>query len=264
MTGCHGVDAVTLPDSTPMPTLAPVPAAAVIPADCLSPAQAGDGSSETFHYRYYLPPCYDSQAPAAYPVVYLLHGASGYGAIWEQVGVVDQAAELMLQGKVPPFILIMPSYDEFKIGDLSASVMVADLIPAVEARFRILPGREYHAVAGASLGGGVAGCMALRYPQIFGSAGVFGGGIPPGFEPTLTGWIDEAPQADPPRVFIDIGMQDGIINFTQAYRDVLDEKKIDYRLVSEEGGHSFAYWGQHFPLYFEWLAESWQAAPVNP
>jgi hypothetical protein len=50
-----------------------------------------------------------------------------------------------------------------------------ELIPLVEQRFRVLPGRRWHAVAGLSMGGMGATFLASQLPGYFGSAATFSG-----------------------------------------------------------------------------------------
>ncbi|HEX8207113.1 MAG TPA: alpha/beta hydrolase family protein [Solirubrobacteraceae bacterium] len=125
-----------------------------------------------------LPDGYDGSRP--FPVLYLLHGLGDSYATWasESGRVQELAAGLGA-------IVVMPEaargfysswWNDGRRGDPGwERFFVDELVPLVESRFRVLPGRRWHAVAGLSMGGMGATFLASQLPGYFGSAATFSG-----------------------------------------------------------------------------------------
>jgi S-formylglutathione hydrolase FrmB len=116
-----------------------------------------------------------------YPVLYLLHGAGDSFASWAQPDKGDvQEIAAGLQA-----IVVMPEADTGfyadwwnggRRGDPGWERFYLDeLIPLIERRFPIRPGRRWHAIAGLSMGGLGATFLASQLPGYFGSAASFSG-----------------------------------------------------------------------------------------
>ena len=137
----------------------------------------------------YTPPDYGTNMKARYPVLYLLHGWGEDETGWYIQGHVDFIMDsLIAAGKAKPMILVMDNLNAAKPGESAAifgarwlspqppaaaggrgaapggglanftgatftEMMFADLIPAIERTYRVLPGRENRAMAGLSMGG---------------------------------------------------------------------------------------------------------------
>jgi enterochelin esterase-like enzyme len=254
------VHVTATPTPTPAPTETPTPLATAIPR--LAATCTQDGSVQTLRvdtaagasirFQVYLPPCYEQQPTAHYPVVYLLPGAGGNSLVWNQNGAAEVANRLIRAGRVPPFILVTP--DIFRIEDPCVT-LANDFAPQVDGRFRTLSDSRYRAVGGASSGGYVAACMGFQFPGQFGSVGVFGGGIFVEHVERFDNWIAAAPRQ--PRVLVDLGDQDDMRPFTHVLTQTLTRQDVPYTLVIEPGGHSFEYWAGHLEMYYLWFAEAW-------
>lgn len=141
-------------------------------------AVAGEIHSETvpspalghiMHYVIYLPDGYKS-GQKNYPVLYLLHGAGGDERAWEDKGHIrDRADRLIANGKIPPAIIVMPGcpacwwVDGSK--ERAETAFWADLVPAIDMRYRTIDTRGGRLVAGLSAGGYGAVRYALHYPE---------------------------------------------------------------------------------------------------
>jgi enterochelin esterase-like enzyme len=244
----------TTPASTPSP-------------GCLEDGTIHDDGSidsptlgRVIRFQYYLPPCYERQTGVSYPVLYLIHGASGNEATWKHAGVMEVANQLIRQGKVPPFILVTPATRHFD--DRHGDALVSDLVPYIDGNLRTLPHRQYRAVGGASAGAAQAICMGFKYPDVFGSVGVFGGGVFPDDEEAFYAWLTaEQPngQTTPwPRVLIDVGDKDGMRGIATRLASDLEQHGIPNTLNIGMGGHSYYYWGDNFAMYLRWYTEGWQ------
>ena len=107
--------------------------------------------------RVLLPAGYAAAQHRRYPVLYLLHGASGSYRDWTRSGEVER----LTAGK--PLIVVMPDggrggwytnwYNGGKAGAPAwETYHVDELIPLVDRRFRTLPVRRGRAIAGLSMG----------------------------------------------------------------------------------------------------------------
>jgi|GEM_PF-3247314 len=150
-------------------------------------------------YTIYLPPGYDESA-RRYPVVYFLrlhesewfdHQLSGRdGSALQEV--VDSLIE---SGEIGEMILVGPNTgsDDGSIAgmmnmrrpDLTDApgigtgqfedYFVKDLIPEIEANYKILPGSAFRGIDGFSFGGYTALVLAFRNPGLFSSVGSYDG-----------------------------------------------------------------------------------------
>lgn len=123
-----------------------------------------------------LPDGYDAQPGRQWPVLYLLHGVGDNTETW-----VDRRwGDLTRRAAGFDGIVVMPeggrSYwlDWWLGGEREGSnwgsYLLDEVIPSIEARYRILPGRQHHAIAGLSMGGYGAMLLAAQLPTYFGSA----------------------------------------------------------------------------------------------
>ncbi len=76
------------------------------------------------------------------------------------------------------------------------SYFLDDVMPTILAKYPILPGRQYHAIAGASMGGGGSVYLAGRLPGFFGSVASLSGWVDPQyFAPLLQTFMGDVSQA---------------------------------------------------------------------
>ena len=139
----------------------------------------------------YTPPDYDQSADQRYPVLYLQHGYGeneyGWGAQGHAGRIMDN---LIAEGKAMPFIIVMTygmtneirfgGMAEFKIEPFQ-TVLIDELIPYVDAKFRTLADQPNRAMAGLSMGGMETKTITLNNLTVFSHIGLFSGGsIAPG------------------------------------------------------------------------------------
>lgn len=231
------------------------------PLVCGQPGRVDRGSVEEtqrgfpYHFRVFLPPCYDLEPSRAYPVLYLFPGRTGDSGDWFAVGIADTANRLILAGDLPPLLIFSLENTE---GDFMADDFYKDMLPNAEANYRILPGARYHAVAGGSLGGVPSYRLGFRFPEQFGSVGMFGSGAIAGEEDQIRAWLEAIPAARRPRLFLNTGYQDPLmLERAHAMIALVDEFEIKHTEIFTEGGHNYAYWASNFGAFLEWLAEGW-------
>ncbi len=124
-----------------------------------------------YPYSIYLPDNYDAQATDAYPVVYMLHGSFNTDRDWVSRGNLQQVADrLIAAGHIPPAVFIMPGSRSWWVdghNEPARSAFFNDLMPHVEATYRVGQERHLRGVAGYSAGGYGALNFALERPELF-------------------------------------------------------------------------------------------------
>jgi predicted alpha/beta superfamily hydrolase len=142
----------------------------------------------------YLPPCYAREPARRYPVLYLHDGQNLFdGAtsfILGQDWRIGQTADALISARaIEPLIIVgvyntgdkrveeyTPTADaRFRVGgkaDLYGRLLVEELKPFIDARYRTRPDAAHTGLGGSSLGGLVSLYLGLRYPEVFGKLAV--------------------------------------------------------------------------------------------
>lgn len=121
------------------------------------------------------------------PALYLLHGSHYDETSWVELGRAATILEhLIAEGRARPMVVVMPfGYSNLPVAEAQepAKDVVAwsrhlaeELIPWVEANFRVVRQREYRAIAGLSMGGAQALRLGLGRPELFDAIGAFSPG----------------------------------------------------------------------------------------
>ena len=135
------------------------------------------------HVEVWLPPGYDAEGSARYPVLYMSDGQNLFdpriantGVDW---GVDESIVRLMEAGVIPPVIVVGawstdergPEYSPWHGAPEYARFLIEELIPRVNAEFRTATGPENTAVMGSSMGGLLSFYLVMNHPDVFGSCG---------------------------------------------------------------------------------------------
>jgi enterochelin esterase-like enzyme len=125
-------------------------------------------------YCLYLPPSYSSSPKHRYPVIYHLHGATGNEA--RSVHSAEVLHEGILAGRWPEMIMVFPNggratmYQDSGDGRYMAeTMMIKELIPLIDKKYRTHADRKGRCIEGFSMGGRGSTHLAMKYPELFGS-----------------------------------------------------------------------------------------------
>src|SRR5882724_3103327 len=214
-------------------------------------------------YNVILPRGYGPFHRARYPVLYLLHGHGGDYSSWiANTNLTTYMNELNL-------IVVMPEGQDGWYTD-SATVpankfetfIVNEMIPDVESRFRVIPGRSGRAIAGYSMGGYGALKFGLKYPQLLIFAGSMSGAfdasrrtdnasIMQTFGPLnspvrdandLTKIATEVRPSSLPRLYFDCGTDDPWLAANRELHTDFQRLGIEHVYREQPGNHDWGYW----------------------
>jgi enterochelin esterase-like enzyme len=116
----------------------------------------------------YTPPGYDTQTDKRYPVLYLQHGSGEDETGWPTQGKMNFILDnLIAEKQATPMIVVMDrgyATDPTQpvatnapgmsmAGNVFPDVLVKEIVPMVDAKFRTLASRDHRAMAGLSMGG---------------------------------------------------------------------------------------------------------------
>jgi enterochelin esterase-like enzyme len=217
----------------------------------------------------YLPPGYE-KSPARYPVLYLVHGSGDVPDSWTNAGNANLILDnLIADRKAKPMMVVMPAghaapYTAGRAGtnnsELFEQYLTKEVIPLVEAKYRVAAGARTRALAGLSMGGGLTISTGFSHPELFSALGIFSPGIPQNFESRF-----EKVLADPAAlnkklgaIWIACGDLDTTVQFprVQQFAAVLEKHGIHRTLRTIEGGaHTWPVWrlclSEFAPMLFQ-------------
>ena len=141
----------------------------------------------------YTPPGYDKDNSKRYPVLYLQHGMGENETGWGNQGHANLIMDnLIAEGKAVPFIIVMENSSiKFErpreprtAGSMGGmdfagefrNVLFNDLIPYVEANYRVVADQKNRAMAGLSMGGMQTRNVTMAKTDMFSQVGMFSGG----------------------------------------------------------------------------------------
>lgn len=225
-------------------------------------------NGEKFRATVYTPPGFSPSGK--YSVLYLLHGASGDENTWthdiQAYAILDN---LFADKKLEPMIVVMPSClsnaAREKAGDnrdkkqqassAFGDVLLRDLIPFIEAKYPVIADREHRALAGLSMGAGLALNTGLANSDKFAWIGAFSGGNTRRL--SNSAHLDVTSQGRRPELlWISVGNKDTLVADNMVAADAfLTEKKIPHVFRINAGGHEPKVWMNdlyHFaPMLFQ-------------
>lgn len=219
---------------------------------------------QTREFRVYTPPGYAKDAAAKYPVLYLLHGSNDTAAGWTDAGKAHFILDnLLAEKKAVPMIVVMPwghavPFDgpQGRNTAVFEQYLLEDVIPAVEQKYRVAPGRENRAIVGLSMGGGQSLTIGLGHLDLFSAVGAFSSAVPGDFNARFKALLDDpaGTNAKLKVLWIGCGKQDPAFGRNKQLADTLTAHKVTNTFREVEGRHNYTVWrqflGEVAPLLF--------------
>ena len=213
----------------------------------------------------YTPPGYETSKDIRYPVLYLLHGMGDTEDAWTVVGRANVIVDNLLAKKKAGKILIVMPYghtpsapqDMRSIGNYEAfeKDLIEDVIPYVQARYRVSSNRKDRAIAGLSMGGGQALTIGLSNLELFGWIGAFSSAVPRGQKLDNLLSKPEVINKKLELLWVACGRKDFLFQANQKLFERLKADNIKHVAHITDGAHEWSLWRRYLdkfvPLLFK-------------
>ncbi|MDH6343116.1 enterochelin esterase-like enzyme [Parabacteroides sp. PFB2-12] len=223
-------------------------------------------SNETDSWRpinIYTPPGYGKESGRKYPVLYIQHGGGEDHRGWAVQGKTATILDnLIADGKAEKMIVVIANGNVSRGGggynkkgmEPFIHEMTKNIIPYVEANYRVLTDQKNRAIAGLSMGGGQAFYAGLQNTDLFGSVGIFSSGIfggiarqdTPAFdaEKEIPGLLTNSKRFNEQLqlLYISVGEQDMRIDATRKQIGLFKEYGLNVTFETFPGDHEWQVW----------------------
>ena len=252
---------------------------------------ASAAMNKSYRANVVLPDSY-AKGQAAYPVLYLLHGAYGHYDDWlnktpDKRLVPDLADQYN-------FIIVMPEGETFgfyldspvnKTSQFETHI-IEEVIPKIDGSYRTVASKQGRVITGLSMGGHGALYLATRHPDLFCAAGSMSGAVDIA---GMTGYTDEFKTVLGPRgatpdfyaanavinmtdkmkenalpLIIDCGVDDFLLAYNRDLHQRLVANKTPHDYSERPGAHTWDYWQNSLPfhaLFFDKVLNSQRVTP---
>lgn len=204
----------------------------------------------------YTPPGYDQHPDARFPTLYLQHGMGDNQATWVAHGKAHWILDnLMAQGRARPMVVVMMDGHALGFGSSASgfasntqafeSDLLENVLPFIEANYRVKTGAEHRGIVGLSMGGGQSLTIGLNHLDTFAWVGGFSS-APPAREAVSAPF--EQPQAANQRLkllWIGCGKDDFLLQRNEEFVALLNEKGLRHEWHLTEGNHSWPVWRRY-------------------
>lgn len=217
----------------------------------------------------YTPPGYQ-ESNTDFPVLYLLHGGGGDEEAWPTLGAARNIMDNLINaGKAKPMLVVMTNGNPSQaaaftvsppieapnagVGDMASmqfeKSLVQDVIPYIEANYRVKEGKENRALTGLSMGGLQTMNTSFENPELFDYLGVMSMGFADLSRFGIN--IDHSKRqeqilslkaAAPKLYWIACGKDDFLYESVVTMRNKLDELGFPYEYRESPGGHTWTNW----------------------
>lgn len=220
----------------------------------------------------YFPPSYH-KLNKRYPMIYIQDGqnlfdikTSGYGE-WGVDAVLDSLSktykgEYMVIGIDHSGSTRITEYNPFDskfgkgTGDNYVDFIVNTLKPFIDKKYRTLGESKSTTIAGSSMGGLISMYAIVKYPEVFGNAGIFS----PSFWilPDIYNFVNHH-KFKKSKIYFVAGLhesEDMVNDMWKIVQILLHNGVLQKNLklfIKEDGIHSEWFWHQEFPDFIDWL-----------
>jgi predicted alpha/beta superfamily hydrolase len=219
--------------------------------------------------RIFLPAGYNT-SNKKYPVIYMQDGQRTFGSAKNSDGSwqVDDFLKQLPVKKQCIIVAIdnseqyrMSEYNPFdgyyakQTGIAYTQFMVETLKPYIDSHYRTKSKARYTAIAGSSMGGIISMYAALKYPQVFGSAGIFSAVF--WVSPKMYTLADSVVNKRS-RFYFVCGDQEGTgVDNLYKMDSIVRSKGLNPKqtpiTIIKKGKHNEQQWANDFPGFYNWL-----------
>lgn len=214
--------------------------------------------------QVYTPPGYDRDQSGRYPTLYLFHGSGDNEATWTALGRAHLILDnLIAQGKAKAMIIVMtdghaaPMTPEGRGRnvELFKRDLLDNVLPLVEANYRVKPERLSRAIVGLSMGGGQSLAIGLNHPELFAWVGGMSSAVNAPAQ-TVADALNDAKTTNAKfkLLWFACGKDDFLLKANQQFDELLTAKGITHTFRLTEGNHSWPVWRRYLaefaPLLF--------------
>ena len=213
----------------------------------------------------YTPPGYFEDQEKSYPVLYLQHGSYEDETGWSSQGHTNLILDnLIASGDAEPMIIVMDNGYAYKPEDLENAgenrprssfeeVLIEEVIPQIDDKFRTIPNRENRAIAGLSMGASQTMSIIMNNLDHFAYYGGFSGTANfPGNEDLDPDEFLNGAFGDPEEVnekikvlWLGLGTKEAEVFFKTVgkFKEMLDKLDIEYTYYESPGtAHEWHTW----------------------
>jgi enterochelin esterase-like enzyme len=234
----------------------------------------------------YVPGAYEGNPQRRFPVLYLQDGQNLFDPATSFIGVAwrvgETADRLIAEGKIQPLVIVgiyntgkqrvreyTPSRAK-KLGGGSAGrygrMLVEEIKPFIESKYRILTGTDTTGLGGSSLGGLLTISLGLRYPEVFGKLAVLSPAVWWN-QRWILNFAARRRLKSRPRIWLDTGTQEETHTTADArkLRDVLvqrgwqEGRDLHYEEI-QGGQHNEAAWAERVGPFLQYLFPAGETA----
>ena len=212
------------------------------------------------------PAAYQTDKDARFPVVYLLHGATGDYTNW-----IKKAPFLPELASRYGMIIVCPDGNPYSwYWDAPAdstsryeTYMTRELLPYIDQHYRTIASREGRGITGLSMGGQGAFYLSFRHQDLYGACASMSGGLDIQSFPANENMEKRlGSQAEYPerwaqysimnqlyllkpgslKILFDCGTSDSFYPVNERLHELMRYRRIDHDFISRPGSHSWSYW----------------------
>ncbi len=226
----------------------------------------------------YLPDGYNS-SKIRYPVLYLHDGQNVFDITTSYAGEwgVDECIDTMRQkcivvaidnggdkrlNEYCPYDFTLQGFGGSSTsnkgeGDLYVDFLATTLKPYIDKQYRTLKNKSNTFIAGSSMGGLISMYAALKYPKVFGGAGVFSPAFWVG--PKIFDDIKARGKKVMAKIYFYAGKQESesmVQDMLKAFEGMaLVSKSKMTTVIRDDGKHNEPTWRNEFPLFYNWIVK---------
>ncbi len=202
----------------------------------------------------YTPPGYD-KGSSKFPTLYLQHGSGDNQATWVAHGKAHWIFDnLIAQKKMVPMVVVMMDGHAAIAGGQGAADafekdLMQDVMPFVEASYRVKSGSANRGIVGLSMGGGQSLGIGLKHPDKFAWVGGFSSAVP---NNDAVASALSAPDTTNKRLkllWIACGKDDFLLARNEQFIATLKEKGVRHDWVKTDGAHTWPVWRDYLAAF---------------